>query len=154
MNAPSWIVDALDLAVTNVTKCQKPDWLQTGGQGCLVSQGLPGVVTNVTNVINKNEPPRENGETRAHARGALKPSPAYWVLVFMPDMREQRWITLVAPGCDIDEAKAAAVGTFGPERVLDIQGVPAPLKNLIKLRICGCLGSDAPPAEAGGASPC
>ncbi|MBK1716671.1 hypothetical protein [Thiocystis violacea] len=31
------------------------------------------------------------------------------------------WLTLIAPGCDLEEARRALVSRFGAERVLDIQ---------------------------------
>ncbi len=36
------------------------------------------------------------------------------------------WVTMIAPGCDLPEATAAAYNRFGAERVLEVKGRPYP----------------------------
>lgn len=50
----------------------------------------------------------------------------YQVLVAMDHDQPPRWATLLAPGCDLEEATHAAQGRFGPERVLEIRERPFP----------------------------
>lgn len=44
----------------------------------------------------------------------------YRVLVAMGKGEADRWVTMLAPQCDLTEATRAARGQFGPARVLDI----------------------------------
>lgn len=41
-------------------------------------------------------------------------------LVAMPNGQDPRWLVLLAPGCDLAEARATLHGQFGPERVLEV----------------------------------
>jgi hypothetical protein len=45
----------------------------------------------------------------------------YQALVTLPDGSSPRWLTLLAPGCDLAEARATLAHQFGPERVLDVR---------------------------------
>lgn len=63
----------------------------------------------------------EAGETRVQAeheaRSAMR---VYQMLVAMPDGSDPRWVTMIAPGCDLAEARRSAALRFGPERVLEV----------------------------------
>lgn len=65
----------------------------------------------------------EAGATRheadAQARSAMR---VYRILVSMPkgDPRPPRWITMLAPGTDLSEARRSARARFGTERVLNV----------------------------------
>jgi hypothetical protein len=62
--------------------------------------------------------PREIAE--AQARAAMR---AFRVLVAMPagDPRPPRWVTTIAPGCDLAEVERTARLTFGDERVIEVR---------------------------------
>jgi hypothetical protein len=45
----------------------------------------------------------------------------YRVLVAMDPGTPDRWATLIAPGCDLPEATAAARNRFGAARVLEVR---------------------------------
>ncbi|MBV5275630.1 MAG: hypothetical protein JZU52_18995 [Lamprocystis purpurea] len=63
----------------------------------------------------------EAGESRTAAeRAARSAMRVYRVLVAMGDDAPARWLTMLAPGCDLDQATADACGRFGPDRVLEI----------------------------------
>ncbi len=68
----------------------------------------------------------DGGESRGlaeqHAREAMR---VYRVQVSM-DTGALVWCTLIAPGCNLPEATAAANNRFGPERVLEVQERPYP----------------------------
>ena len=59
---------------------------------------------------------REVAEREAHA--AMR---VFRILVAMPDERPPRWVTMIAPGCTLKDAKDEASGRFGTERVLDVK---------------------------------
>jgi hypothetical protein len=61
-------------------------------------------------------------EAETEARAAMR---VYRVRVAMPDGRAPRWATMLAPNCDLGEARRAACGTFGADRVLDVIPEPA-----------------------------
>jgi hypothetical protein len=63
----------------------------------------------------------EAGELRAAAeRAARTGMRVYRVRVAMGADEAPRWLTLLAPGCDLDEAETLVHGRFGPERILEI----------------------------------
>jgi len=61
----------------------------------------------------------DGGEDRATAeREARSAMRVYHLLIAMPDGTEPKWATMLAPGCDLEEARRDACLRFGPERVL------------------------------------
>lgn len=56
-------------------------------------------------------------EAEQQARSLMR---VYRVLVGMADT-DPRWCVMLAPGCDITEARGTAVARFGAERVLDVR---------------------------------
>ncbi|MCK7581742.1 MAG: hypothetical protein MZV65_43060 [Chromatiales bacterium] len=44
----------------------------------------------------------------------------YRALVAMPNGQPARWLILLAPGCDLAEARQTLAHQFGPERVLEV----------------------------------
>lgn len=62
--------------------------------------------------------PREHAEQQA--RAAMR---VYSVLAALPEA-EPRWVTLLAPGCDLDAARYAAHLQFGADRVLAMHPKP------------------------------
>jgi hypothetical protein len=51
---------------------------------------------------------------------------AYRVLVAMGQGEPDRWLVMIAPGCDLAEASAAARLAFGPDRVRDAVAISGP----------------------------
>jgi hypothetical protein len=60
------------------------------------------------------------GQAEQHAREAMR---VYQVRVAM-DPGTPVWVTMIAPGCDLPEATAAAYNRFGAERVLAVRERP------------------------------
>lgn len=56
-------------------------------------------------------------EAEATAQSAMR---VYQALVTLPDGSSPRWITLLAPGCDLAEARQTLAHQFGAERVMEV----------------------------------
>ncbi len=54
----------------------------------------------------------------SNARGAMR---VYDLLVAMGPDQPPKWTTLLAPGCDLAEARRSAAGRFGADRLLQIK---------------------------------
>jgi hypothetical protein len=67
----------------------------------------------------------EAGETRAvaerEARSAMR---VYDLLVTMGPGEAPKWATLLAPGCNLEEARRVAESKFGAERLIEIREHP------------------------------
>lgn len=64
----------------------------------------------------------DGGEPRAVAeRVARATMRVYRVRVAMGAGEPDRWVTELAPGCDLEEATESARGRFGPARVLEVK---------------------------------
>lgn len=69
----------------------------------------------------------DGGEPRPLAeQQAREGMRVYRVLVAMDTGIPARWATMIAPGCDLTAATAAACNCFGPERVLEVRERPYP----------------------------
>ena len=67
----------------------------------------------------------EGGETRAVAeRGARSAMRVYDLLVAMGPGEAPKSVTLLAPGCTLEDARREALGRFGAERLIEIQEHP------------------------------
>lgn len=63
----------------------------------------------------------DGGEPRPvaerEARAAMR---VYRALIAMDGGRPARWVTLIAPGCDLEQARHTVAGQFGAARVLEL----------------------------------
>ena len=59
----------------------------------------------------------ERRQAEIAAQSAMR---VFQALVTLPDGSSPRWITLLAPGCDLVEARQTLAHQFGPERVLEV----------------------------------
>ena len=66
--------------------------------------------------------PRPDAEAEAARRMRV-----FRVRVAMREGEPDRWAMMLAPGCDLPEARASAERQFGAERVLDIKPICEPL---------------------------
>lgn len=75
----------------------------------------------------------EGEQPRALAeQAAVRAMAVYQLLIAMGEGEPPRWLTMLAPGCDLVEARRTASLKFGAERVLEvIAATPAPARTLL-----------------------
>lgn len=104
-------------ALTRALLAKKP-------QPTIVFGAQPDLVEAIEESIEERAAIREfdGGEDRETAeREARAGMSVYDVHVTMPDERAPRWVTMIAPGCDLAQAQLAAESQFSASRVISVR---------------------------------